>query len=83
MLYYSCKNNKGAPMKFVGVDILTQPRQDADHWIRCEFCGLEEDVTNVSPLTRLERIEYHRRGSCSKNDLGLDPAWAKKWRGEE
>lgn len=40
-------------------------------FIDCVFCGLKEDVSSVSFLTRLERLEYHRRGSCVRDDLGV------------
>lgn len=69
-------------MKFTSIDITSVPKQEKEYWIRCPYCGLEENVTNVSPLIRLERTEYHQRGSCSRNDLGLNPKWIKKWRGE-
>jgi hypothetical protein len=69
-------------MKFHSIDITSTPKQIEKQWIKCEHCGIEEEVTNCPPLIRLERIEYHRRASCVKNDLGLDPEWIKKWRGE-
>lgn len=52
--------------------------------INCPHCGLKEQVNNCPPLTFLERLEYHNRGGCVKNDLGLDSNdWIKKWRGEK
>lgn len=39
--------------------------------IDCVLCGLKEDVSSVSFLTRLERLEYHRRGGCVRDDLGV------------
>lgn len=69
-------------MKFASIDITKIPKTEQPVWLKCPHCGLEEDITNVSPLIRLERQEYHRRASCVRNDLGLDPEWIKKWRGE-
>lgn len=70
-------------MNFHSVSLGSVPLPSEKVFIRCEFCGLEEEVTQVSALIRVERIEYHRRGNCMKNDLGLDREWEKKWKGEK
>ena len=71
-------------MNFTAIDILSTPRDVQKQVISCVHCGLVEELNQLHPLINLERIEYHRRGSCIKNDIGLKTNnWLRKWQGEE